>query len=256
MGRELKRVPLDFKWPIGQVWIGYLNPYRCHECQQCKGSGRNKAMNDLSDEWYGRHSERWVYLTPNKRYNANAHQYNITEAEVLALVKGGRLSDLTGWVQFDEELQEWYTYENKVRVSCQAPIIPTTDEVNEWAKVGFGHDGINHSICLRARAKELGVEGDCDICNGEGYLFQTPHIKELHESWEQIEPPVGDGFQLWETTSEGSPKSPVFNDFDSLCEWCASNASTFASFKASKEEWKQMLDDGFVAHKQGNVIMF
>lgn len=55
-------------------------------------------------------------------------------------------------------------------------------------------------------------------------------------------------YRFWETTSEGSPVSPV-------CEWCADNASTFASFKATKEEWKKMLDDGFVYHQEGNVIM-
>ena len=26
MGRELRRVPLDFDWPQGKVWQGYLNP--------------------------------------------------------------------------------------------------------------------------------------------------------------------------------------------------------------------------------------
>ena len=27
MGRELKRVPLDFQWPENKVWDGYLNPH-------------------------------------------------------------------------------------------------------------------------------------------------------------------------------------------------------------------------------------
>lgn len=62
-------------------------------------------------------------------------------------------------------------------------------------------------------------------------------------------------YRFWETTSEGSPVSPVFTTFDELCEWCEDNASTFASFKATKEEWKKMLDDGFVYHQEGNVIM-
>lgn len=70
----------------------------------------------------------------------------------------------------------------------------------------------------------------------------------------KVEPPKGDGFQLWETTTEGSPTSPVFNTLEKLCEWCAENATTFASFTATKEEWMQMLDEDFVHVKQGNAI--
>lgn len=42
---------------------------------------------------------------------------------------------------------------------------------------------------------------------------------------------------LWETTSEGSPTSPVFPTAEALAEWCAENASYFADLKMSKEEW-------------------
>ena len=34
MGRELKRVALDFAWPLEEVWEGYLNPY-CEKCPHC-----------------------------------------------------------------------------------------------------------------------------------------------------------------------------------------------------------------------------
>ena len=55
------------------------------------------------------------------------------------------------------------------------------------------------------------------------------------------EPPEGDGYQLWENTSEGSPISPVFDSLDKLCEWAAENETVFASFTSTKEEWKEML---------------
>jgi len=64
---------------------------------------------------------------------------------------------------------------------------------------------------------------------------------------------LGDGFQLWSTTSEGSPISPVFESLDELCEWASENETTFALFKASKEEWKSMLENDFVFHKEGNI---
>lgn len=62
--------------------------------------------------------------------------------------------------------------------------------------------------------------------------------------------------QLYETTSEGTPLSPVFpkDEFEKLCEWASENATTFGSFKASKEEWMNMLNDGFVYHQKGNVM--
>jgi len=53
--------------------------------------------------------------------------------------------------------------------------------------------------------------------------------------------PVGEGYQLWETTSEGSPVSPVFETLDSLCEWCEENYTVYANMKATKEQWKKLL---------------
>lgn len=64
--------------------------------------------------------------------------------------------------------------------------------------------------------------------------------------------------QLYETTSEGTPKSPVFrlDEFEKLCEYAAENCTTFATFKATKEEWMQMLSNGFVYHKEVNAMFF
>ena len=71
---------------------------------------------------------------------------------------------------------------------------------------------------------------------------------------ELLAPPKGNGYQLWEATSQGSPVSPVFATLDELCEWCEKNATTFAHFKATKEEWRKMLEDDNVHHKEGNCI--
>lgn len=61
--------------------------------------------------------------------------------------------------------------------------------------------------------------------------------------------------QLYETTSEGTPTSPVFkaDELEKLCEWAAENATTFADFKATKEEWMQMLGKGMVHATMGNI---
>jgi hypothetical protein len=53
MGRELKRVALDFKWPENKVWDGYLNPHyaKSHDCPECAGSGSSPEAQRLANLW-------------------------------------------------------------------------------------------------------------------------------------------------------------------------------------------------------------
>lgn len=78
-------------------------------------------------------------------------------------------------------------------------------------------------------------------CGGKGKL---PHpdeaIQKLHEEWKKYEPPTGAGYQLWETTGAGSPISPVFASGEELADWCAENATIFASEKTSRANWLKM----------------
>ena len=61
---------------------------------------------------------------------------------------------------------------------------------------------------------------------------------------ELCEPPKGDGYQLWETVSEGGPVSPVFRTLEELSDWCAINVPAFANYRLSKEEWMaEFLDE-------------
>lgn len=81
-------------------------------------------------------------------------------------------------------------------------------------------------------------------------VFYNPELRSL---WHQ-EPPQGEGYQLWETTSEGSPASPVFKTLEELSAWCEVNATTFADFKATKEKWFEMLSNDSVHHINGCVM--
>ena len=245
MGRELKRVPMDFDWPMNQIWKGFVNPYRSQKCKACDGVGFNPATKQLSDNWYG-HScseQDWVYITPNRRYNRKAWSHNITQDEVNVLVKEGRLMDLTHVFTSDKG---WQPKDPSYH--------PTAEEVNKWSLEGMGHDSCNHFICVKTRAKRLGVYGLCKYCKGDGEIWQSDEIKKLAEKWNPFDPPKGKGFQLWETTSEGSPITPVFASLDELCVWAAINSTTFADCKATAEEWKKMLDHDFVCHKEGNAV--
>lgn len=85
------------------------------------------------------------------------------------------------------------------------------------------------------------IFNDCD----EEARYCVCYNKNLRKLW-YYDPPKGEGFQLWETTTEGSPISPVFSTLDELCEWCAENATVFSDYKATKEEWRQLLDPDLV----------
>jgi hypothetical protein len=284
---------MDFDWPIGKVWGGYLNPHyeQSIDCPDCGGSGRSPEGNRFHDEWYGKvpfdpiaygavpptvdHPDivacakrsverapeyygtglRAVLAEQRRLYALWRGQWchNLIQADVDALVAAGRLMDFTRRPRTDGQRAElaatggyWLKEDNGY--------IPTADEVNAWSFRGMAHDAINAHVCIEARCKREGVPDRCARCAGEGTLWPTPEIKQLCEDWKKVHPPTGEGFQLWETTSEGSPTSPVFATIEQLCEWCADNATTFGSFKASAEQWRQMLDANFVCHKEGNAI--
>jgi hypothetical protein len=224
---------MDFNWPLGMIWKGYFNPYAGVKCKACGGGGYNPETKRISDEWYAFDNPDMIsiadcYGRPS-RYNRNAHCYNITQIEVNALLEKDRLRELT-----------------------KNGYVPTVDEVNDWAKKSsIGHDAINQWICVEARAKELGVWGRCPICGGHGVVYADETIFQKHEKWEKTDPPEGEGYQLWETTTEGSPQSPVFATLEELAGWCEKNATTFGDFKASKEEWAKMLSEDDVHHSEG-----
>lgn len=135
MGRECRRVPLDFAWPLDKIWSGYLVPPECKtiECKECE--------------------------TPNE--------------------------DDRGW--------------------------------------------------------------DCKNCGGNWELAVYPD----GTPWKETKPPTGEGYQLWETTTEGSPQSPVFKTIEELAQWCAEHATVFGNSRASAEEWLAMLTKDFVALRRG-----
>lgn len=197
MGRELKRVPMDFNHPIREVWKGFINPFQVDCEENCEGG----------------YSKSYIAL---KRY--------------------------------------FYRYPMSKEMKEDKLFLTLLDLMPERIK-NDPHRGAYHDIwrLFNDLAEKAGLDKSwnmCPVCEGEGVHKE---YKEKYENWVKEEPPIGEGYQLWENTTEGSPKSPVFKTLEELCEWCEKYATTFADFKATKEEWMNMLSNNRVHHKSGEV---
>jgi len=246
MSREVRRVPLDFSWPLGKVWDGYefperLNGVRCDDCEL----GYSDEAQFFYDEWYGKvpfdpasmgstpflpegeEAQAWArrQLESSPEYYGtgpaalyreavriteiwnSSWSHHLSQADVDALVAEERLWDFTkdfipgtGWVAKENSK------------------VPTAAEVNSWSLFGFGHDGINSGVCIRNRAEREGVPYVCSTCHGEGSLERYPGQRAEAEAWEPKALPEGEGWQLWETVSEGSPLTEVCPSAEHLAD--------------------------------------
>jgi len=244
MSREVRRVPLDFQWPLNLVWEGYEWPERFREesCPDCEDGYSPEAF-VFSREWYGYipfdptstgstpflaegpEAQRWAEIQISRNsgfygrgadalnreaqrivgYWNESWSHHLSQADVDALLEAERLIEYThdfvsgeGWVEKAN------------------PIHPTAAQVNSGYLFGLGHDSINASICMRARAEREGVPYTCATCKGHASLEVYPGQRAEAEAWEHTDPPTGEGWQLWETTSEGSPVTRVFESAEKL----------------------------------------
>jgi len=220
MGRNLKRVALDFNYPLNKTWEGYLNPFykKCPHCENGTTAARQR-LSDLvsllmlsgSDSLEGKNHPYFTHIS------AGVYGFNSAPSKDMAELTGG--------------------------LAGRMPDRP------------FGHDssdgwGAEKKI-IEAAGLDYETWGICTYCGGEAI---DSEVKEKYEAWTETEPPMGEGYQLWEDTSEGSPQSPVFKTLDELCQWCEGNATTFGSNKTTKENWKKMLGDDLVIHQEGNML--
>jgi hypothetical protein len=161
--------------------------------------------------------------------------YHLSQDDVDALVEAGRLMDFTRRPRTQEQADAlaatgdyWMKESNGYR--------PTASEVNQWSLQGFGHDAINLWVCCTAHCERLGVPATCARCDGNGEIWDSPEAKAEAEAWEATQPPEGPGYQLWETVTEGSPISPVFETPEELAAWLVGNDDTITRGR-SFDDW-------------------
>lgn len=165
-----------------------------HQCSHCGGLDVNPASLKIYNDWYGipSYTGGWYH--------------NISDIEVKALVKAGRLSDFfKSNVHFDDQENKWLTWKDGEKIETTEPDYPTAQAVNEWSHKGFGHDSINAWICIKARANHFGVWGNCDECDG-GYIYEEDKAKLKLQLW-MIHPRKGcsRGVIINEITKETLP---------------------------------------------------
>lgn len=264
MGREIRRVPTDFDWPLNKTWDGFLTPTKFNEddCPaDCKG-GYSWQYTRLHDLWYGytpfnpamTGSAPLTPATPAVRAFAERNVANssdfygpgeraiereakrladmwnqqwchhLSQTDVDALLEADRFWDFTRKVVLGKG---WQAKEN--------PIHPTAAQVNEWNIRTFGHDSSNAWIVIRARCERYRMPVECPACDGHGGLEAYPGQRAEAEAWEPTNPPKGDGWQLWETVSEGSPISPVFHSAEELAYWMSSSDYVWGATKTDAD---------------------
>ena len=185
-----------------------------------------------------------------------SHHLNVED--VKALLDGDRLTDFTRYPLTEEQKVEYDRIEAANQANRENPVegyeyvwfnngrIPTPQEVNDWAILSFGHDSINQWICVKARCKKLRVSSRCKECTGDGNIWQSKEAKKYHNAWRSKEPPKGEGWQLWETISEGSPISPVFSTPEALARYMvAPGNDTSVTRGTTYEQWMGMIQVGW-----------
>lgn len=231
MSREVKRVPRSFDWPLKQVWHGYLMPDDLDEvpCPTCGpaaqvldpfetyGDGYTPAAREIANTYYP-HQVEALGLPRSVAWHDK-----LTEDEVDMLVSERCIAPEC-WDRIDHDKP--YEIDTHgfpiaftwVRNSTPAP---TVEQVNAFQRGGSvdAASSRNRMLLIRHRCHRLGITIDCPTCGGDGTIEAYPGQRADAENWARTDPPSGTGWQLWETTSEGSPVSPVFATGEELARW-------------------------------------
>jgi hypothetical protein len=97
--------------------------------------------------------------------------------------------------------------------TCGKDVVELTAGLAGRSSSSFGHDTCDKWTATQkiiAAACLPEDWGTCHACQGNGTIWDSPEDEQAADDWKPSGPPTGDGWQIWETVSEGSPISPVF----------------------------------------------
>jgi len=218
MGREIKRVALDFDWTPRKRWEGYVNPHY------------KPCPNAESGECQGGQTTAGAWLDGICRFIVLVGEQALGERNPRAIFPHPYLKEFACAPTTQGKMDASSNDIRKHRWLKLPEVVPPTREFYDFVatltetKEPPGAFGFGGSETYRVRRKLLKLAGiddssewaRCPVCKGDGL---DPACKEAYEAWKSYDPPVGPGWQIWETTSEGSPVSPVCATADDLVEW-------------------------------------
>lgn len=144
-------------------------------CDPCGGCGLNPASREIAETFYD-HGDFAIdfsamvltggieaFRKAQRGDGATGRRWcdKITQDEVDALMAANRLRKHvpgTGWVSVPRTAEEVNAANSKIMKSGDPDL---------------HHDGINRMILVETRCKRLGVWGNCEKCDGHGYVFTS-----------------------------------------------------------------------------------
>lgn len=224
MGRELRRVALDFDFPIGETWTGFLNPHY-KPCAACGGKGETASLTALS---------RIVSLI----MLAGTDSLERTATGV-----PGMLPNYPGAPAAHSHI--WpHPYLRDIGITDPGTTMHELTEglAGRPSSRLFGHDACDRWSATRKIIAAAGLPekwGWCPACDGECI---DPSVKAAYDAWEKTDPPAGEGYQIWQTVSEGGPVSPVFATPEGLAHWMSTPGNGWNSdSESSYETWLRFI---------------
>ena len=207
----MRRVPLDFDAPLKVVWPGYLLPDDLREdrCGDCDGKGWTSAY-------------RWV--------NHLMSMILMLNTDLNDQARGRPMHPYFNGVGHDDSRPSPDIFELVHGLAGRGE-----------AGAGRWHDAVDGWAAMKKLIVAAGLDpelwGICGVCAGHGTMECYPGQRAAADAWEPVDPPAGDGWQLWETTSEGSPVSPVFATAEELAGWCETGATWFGDARWTRAQW-------------------
>ena len=127
------------------------------------------------------------------------------------------------------------------------------DEIGQWIE-GEAKWAVGMVKGYGDAPKWIKKSADKEGRSFEDWAGERPQKHEYMPSWSDEE---RTHYQMYETTSEGSPISPVMESPEELAQWLVDNAaSSFAGQTASYDAWLRIAQGGWAptAVMQGGVI--
>jgi hypothetical protein len=321
MGREIRRVALEFGWPLGTRWKGFVNPHY-EGCPVCKDSGGYSDTYLLLDgftrhlliaaEASAKRPDDYVPIRDGGRSmgflrfggiappeeQPRQWPWDTDPVDVMATIAGEKPREHDAWVirrlarlnkhpgmwspqmaRYDWSVDEEGNRVRKVVLNPEGGMYyPHPYLVEDYGisdvgttfhefvrKLGgkpgmLGWDGgwDIRSAVLKAHGYEMPTDHAlpddllCPFCKGSGV---HPDASGDYENWEPYDPPKGEGYQLWNTTTEGHPMSPVFDTPEKLATWLVKNKiSTFGVGNTmSYDQWMRFIEGpGWAPSMVGN----